>query len=150
MEFYSYQQYQESAQALRENELTVDDELLIWYQTEFFEDIFDGRWGENILTQLKKCTAVVCYNDQIAVKLISFLRGYGIDVPRDISVVGFDDALLSLIEVPLTTMAHPKEMAGRVAAQNLLQLIDNPSANASFVFPPQLVERQSVRDLRNN
>lgn len=138
------------AQALQENGLTVDDELLVWYQTEFFDYIFEGKWGENILTQIKKCTAVVCYNDQIAVKLISFMRRYGIEVPRDISVVGFDDALLSLIEVPLTTMAHPKEMAGRVAAQNLLHLIDNPSADASFVFPPQLVERQSVRDLRKD
>lgn len=136
------------AQALQENGLTVDDGLLSWYQTEDFDYAFEGRWGENILAQLKTCTAVVCYNDQIAVKLISFLRKYGIEVPRDLSVVGFDDALLSLIDVPLTTMAHPKEMVGRIAAQNLLRLIDDPSTNASYVFPPQLIERRSVRDLR--
>ena len=136
------------ARALQENGLTVDDALLSWYQTEDFDYAFEGRWGDNILEQLKTCTAVVCYNDQIAVKLMAFLRKNGIHVPNDLSVASFDDALLSLVDVPLTTMAHPKEMVGCMAAQNLLRLIEDPSIEASYVFPPKLIERESIRDLR--
>lgn len=136
------------AQALQENGLTIDDALLSWYQTEDFDFLLEGHRGDRILEQLKTCTAVVCYNDQIAVKLMSFLRKNGIHVPDDISVASFDDALLSLVDVPLTTMAHPKELVGQMAAKNLLRLIEDPSFDASYVFPPQLVERESIRDLR--
>ena len=55
------------AQALQENGLTVDDALFTWYQTEDFDYIFEGRSGKRILECLHECTAVVCYNDQIAV-----------------------------------------------------------------------------------
>ncbi len=136
------------AQALQENGLVVDDTLLSWYQTEDFDYVFEGRSGKNILERLKNCTAVVCYNDQIAVRLIPFLHANGIRVPEDLSVVGFDDAHSTWSEVPLTTMAHPKEAVGRRAARNLLALIEDPSFDATHIFPPKLVERQSVRDLR--
>lgn len=136
------------AQALQENGLTVDDALFTWYQTEDFDYIFEGRSGKRILECLHECTAVVCYNDQIAVKLIRFLKENGIRVPEDISVVGFDDAHSTWTDVPLTTMAHPKERVGYQAAENLLKLIENPSLDATHVFPPELVERKSVYNLR--
>lgn len=136
------------AQALQENGLSVDDSLLTWYQTEDFDYIFEGRSGKRILGYLQTCTAVVCYNDQIAVKLIRFLQENGLHVPDDLSVAGFDDAHSTWTQMPLTTMAHPKERVGYMAAQNLLKLIEDPSMDATHVFPPELVERNSIRDLR--
>ena len=136
------------ARALQENGLTVDDDLLNWYQTEDFDYLFEGRLGGSILESLKTCTAVVCYNDQIAMRLIEFAKSNGIRTPQDLSVAGFDDAHSSWADVPLTTMVHPKERVGRMAAQNLLALIENPSIPATYVFTPQLIERRSIRDLR--
>lgn len=136
------------AQAMQARGLPIDDDDVAWYTTEGFEFRYEGQSGRYILDMLRRCTAVVCFNDQVAVRLVQFARENGLSVPDDLSIVSFDDALLARVDVPLTTMAHPKQRVGRQAAENLLKLIDDPAFDATHVFPPELVERCSVRDLR--
>src|SRR5262249_49865150 len=68
--------------------------------------------------------ALVCYDDQTALGLIDALRDVGIEVPRDLSVVGFDGIPFAAISNPrLTTVAVPSADMGRLAAESLIRAI---------------------------
>lgn len=65
--------------------------------------------------------ALVCVTDQTALALLGALRAEGIDVPRDVRVVGFDGILAGRLSSPtLTTVRQPLELMGRIAAHMLL------------------------------
>ncbi|SCL35095.1 transcriptional regulator, LacI family [Micromonospora nigra] len=67
-------------------------------------------------------TAALAYNDLMAIGLIEGLDALGVDVPRQVSVVGVDDITLSRLTRPkLTTVATPTAAAGRTAVDMLLQ-----------------------------
>ena len=58
-------------------------------------------------------TAVFCANDLLAVGVMSALRGAGISIPNDVSVIGFDDIpLAAQMPVPLTTIRQPMDELG--------------------------------------
>lgn len=64
---------------------------------------------------------VLCYDDQRALRLLSALRGSGIDVPGQLAVVGFDDIPFAAISnPPLTTISVPHSEMGRLACEMLL------------------------------
>jgi DNA-binding LacI/PurR family transcriptional regulator len=90
-------------------------------------------------------TAVVAANDQVALGAISALESRGISVPRDISVVGFDDIPESrFFRPPLTTIRLDFEQQGRIAVNRLLAKIDGtPLPLASEVSLPEIVIRES-------
>lgn len=93
-------------------------------------------------------TAVVCYNDEVAVKLIQSLGSLGLQVPEDVSVTGFDDSSLAVNGmVPLTTVRHPKAEMGETAAGLLLDILqdaDNRWIPREHIFSPELIVRQST------
>ncbi len=92
-------------------------------------------------------TAVLAYNDQIAIALINQLRGAGIDVPGRVSVIGFDDIFASSLITPaLTTVAAPLRQMGIIAVRNLLAVINGaqPRAGTALVVPTHLIERASA------
>jgi DNA-binding LacI/PurR family transcriptional regulator len=90
-------------------------------------------------------TAVTCYNDLVALGLCRALKELGIDVPADVSVVGFDDIqMLDYLPLRLTSVRMPKFEMGRRAAQLLIRHIE-----ARETLPPQKVYLDSelvVRD----
>src|SRR5206468_1978749 len=54
------------------------------------------------------CTAVVCASDMMALGVVRAARQQGLEVPRDVSVVGFDDSpLIAFTDPPLTTIRQP-------------------------------------------
>jgi len=70
-------------------------------------------------------TAIFAANDESAIGFISGLRQHGLDCPRDVSVVGFDDlAVASHVWPPLTTMRQPRAALGRIAAGALIDVIE--------------------------
>ncbi|MFD0821831.1 LacI family DNA-binding transcriptional regulator, partial [Micromonospora zhanjiangensis] len=80
--------------------------------------------GSALAEQVHRCgaTAVLAYNDLMAIGLIEGLDALGIRVPQDVSVVGIDDIALSRLTRPkLTTVATPAAAAGRTAVDMLLQ-----------------------------
>ncbi|GMA50905.1 arabinose metabolism transcriptional repressor [Alicyclobacillus contaminans] len=93
-------------------------------------------------------TAVVCYNDEVAIRLIQALNAEGMDVPGDVSVTGFDDSTLAVNgSVPLTTIRHPKAEMGEAAARMLLDMMNQPEnmwIPREHVFQPELIVRQST------
>lgn len=92
-------------------------------------------------------TAVLAYNDQLAMGLIRGLTSMGARVPRDVSVVGFDNILAADLVTPgLTTVGAPLRSMGGTAVQNLLAYIGGAShgSNTPVVLPTRLVVREST------
>lgn len=119
------------------------DDRVFWYTTEDLPNLEDD--SEHILGRLKDCTAVLCYNDQIALRLIAILQHAGIEVPRDMSVISIDDSRFAEIGlVPLTSVHNPASEVGRVAAENLLKLIAGQNIDAGRLFVPDITVRKSV------
>jgi LacI family repressor for deo operon, udp, cdd, tsx, nupC, and nupG len=92
-------------------------------------------------------SAVVAYNDQLAIGLIRGLARAGLEVPRDVSVVGFDNIFAADLVTPgLTTVAAPLRIEGSTAAAHLLGLIEGTQqpTGQSVVLPIRLVVRAST------
>lgn len=104
---------------------------------------------EGVRTFIEKrgeITGVMCSNDLTAALLTSQLREAGVNVPRDISVVGYDDSEYARTPSPaLTTVHHLAAETGRAAAELLLeQLGDSPKPPRKITMTPALVVRQST------
>lgn len=99
----------------------------------------DARHGK------KSLEGFVCVNDHIAAQLIRSFLGAGTRVPRDIRVVGIDDAsYASLLPVPLTTVRQPTREIGEMALRTMLDRIDRPKGPArELLLDGQLVVRES-------
>lgn len=132
---------------LRDQNVELSDRNVGWFQStdiEGLEKRQDSRFLANyIKDQLSGCTAVICYNDEIAYWLIKELSYAGIRVPRDISVVCFDNSYLSeLSKVRITTLTHrPHEMGGRVA-ETMMQMLQGIPV-VSQEIPWELVRKES-------
>lgn len=92
-------------------------------------------------------TGVIAYNDLIAIGIIEGLNEHGVEVPRDVSIVGVDDTVAGRLNRPkLTTVAMPTPAAGRTAVDLLLQSIDakGGGAPAQTTLGTSLVIREST------
>jgi DNA-binding LacI/PurR family transcriptional regulator len=90
-----------------------------------------------------KFDAIVAASDLIAAGALHWLRDAGIDVPRDVSLTGYDDiAAASLVSPPLTTVAQNTALAGEMLVETLLKLISGEPAE-SMVLPAKLIVRRS-------
>ena len=77
-------------------------------------------------------TAVIAYNDLVALGLLNRLAARGVAVPSGMSVVGFDDIVFAeMVSPALTTVAQPKEQTGRAGVDLLLQLLEDPDRAGS-------------------
>jgi DNA-binding LacI/PurR family transcriptional regulator len=90
---------------------------------------FSGGVAAADLVLAAGATAVIAYNDVVALGLISRFTARSVDVPGRISVVGFDDiAMSAMAHPPLTTVALPIALSGRTGVDLLLRVIDRPDA----------------------
>jgi LacI family transcriptional regulator len=91
--------------------------------------------------------AVFCTTDRLAVGFIHALRREGVPLPGGVAVAGFDDIPFSeYLEVPPTTVAYPKYQLGELAAERLLQMIENPDPgmpSEHLLREPELIVRRS-------
>ncbi len=133
-------------EALKEAGMEEDDSHIIWVDTVGMMNLEECR--DMILNRFGSCSAVVCYNDQIAFEFVQVLEKEGIGVPEHISIVSVDDSELTVLgDVALTSIPHPMDKLGEKAALNLLQMIENPAFDATYEFEAQIVARDSVRML---
>ncbi|WP_181768185.1 LacI family DNA-binding transcriptional regulator [Streptomyces albidus (ex Kaewkla and Franco 2022)] len=124
-------------------ELTTDQ------AREFVEhSLYTLEGGQAAATALleRGCTAVVCASDMMALGAIRAARQQGLDVPREVSVIGFDDSpLIAFTDPPLTTIRQPVTAMGQAAVRALLEEIGGtPAPHSEFVFLPELVVRGST------
>ncbi len=99
-----------------------------------------GSAGVDYLLSLaERPTAIVCYNDYMAVGVYSALYKAGVRIPQDMSVVGFDDiTIAAYLTPPLTTVRQFKRELGENAARLMLRLLE-ASEDADTVLVPQKI-----------
>ena len=109
-----------------------------------------GRDAVRVLLALSSPpTAIACLSDEIAAGAIDELHAAGLDVPRDVSVIGFDDApQAALCNPPLSTIQQPYQDKGALAARLLIGALDTRSQPgrkpAQHVLPVHLIVRAST------
>ncbi|MHB1485875.1 MAG: GntR family transcriptional regulator [Saccharofermentanales bacterium] len=137
--------YQGYEQALAEKGITCDPELFL---TNFHKNPLE------ILRVIEEQhpTAIMCVNDLIACKVTEILRENGINVPRDISVTGFDDADIAKYNHPkLTTIHQDFYKIGEKAAELLVDMILNNKNECSQIYLPiELIIRDSTATIKRN
>jgi LacI family transcriptional regulator len=88
----------------------------------------------------------MCGNDVLAAGAISKARELGLNIPNDVSVTGFDDIELARYVFPALTTVHvPHRSMGRIAAQNLVDLIEHRTENFSHQLDVSIVMRDTLR-----
>tara|TARA_R110002153_G_scaffold66738_1_gene178090 strand:- start:59 stop:1075 length:1017 start_codon:yes stop_codon:yes gene_type:complete len=109
---------------------------------------------QNLLARGMDFSAILAYNDAIAVGAVSMLKAHGLNVPEDVSVVGFNNLILAQCMKPkLTTIDNPIEEMAMKATELALNLSkDSGEAEVKYVahehkYTPELVIRQSVKQL---
>lgn len=131
------------------------------YRADFTQsDIIMYRSGDDFDTIIAKLklhldtanypTAIACYHDKVAIKIIDYLKNKGFSIPDDISVVGFDNFELARYLTPsLTTMHYDTTAIGKEAGEGILKLIKGQPFS-SIIHNPELVLGESVAKLNKN
>lgn len=97
-------------------------------------------------------TAVLGYNDLVAVGVVKCLLTAGVAVPEAVSVVGFDNTLAADLVIPgLTTVASPGVLMGQTAVSTVLVMRNGaqPRRDEATVLPVRLVVRESTGPVRS-
>lgn len=105
---------------------------------------------ELLALEQERPTAIFYFNDMVAVQGMTALTELGLNVPNDISVIGYDDSEdATQSDVPLTTVAHPKAFIGQWAAEILFNEIEHAGRipHRHILATPTLVLRDSVKRL---
>lgn len=139
----SWQRRQGYTQALVDNGIEVDESLVIPGDFKSASG-YDGLF--HLMKRKSVPTAVFVCNDIMAIGAMAAAREMAIDVPEELSIVGFDNIALASWVVPqLTTIAQPKRELGETGAELLLKRIKKEnSQNSAIVLRPNLVVRQST------
>jgi DNA-binding LacI/PurR family transcriptional regulator len=96
-------------------------------------------------------TAVFCHSDLIAIGAIGAAHASGLDVPGDISIVGFDGIKVgAYASPPLTTVAQQKERLAELSVQTVLSLIAGEQPVRCGLLPGELITRGSSAPPRDN
>ena len=108
-----------------------------------FGPSFEGGRSAADEVLLADVSAVIVYNDIMAIGLITKLSAYGVAIPGELSVVGFDDiSFASMLTPPLSTVRISREEAGRRAVAHLHSLL---TGQDDLEPPPEIVTELVVR-----
>lgn len=130
--------------ALEDNNIALDEDLV-------FLDTMKVKSGyeavDKFVQSKKKFEGIVCASDEIAMGAINGLREKGINVPDDVSVIGFNNNAVSSIFYPkLTTISQPSYDMGSVAMRMLIKLLTKQELEqSSYVLDYRLIERESTK-----
>ncbi len=108
------------------------------------EGLADLRAALAKVTWPDDVTAVCCHNDMVAIALLELSRDRGRRVPRDLSVIGFDDLLGAAASPPLTTVSHALAEIGSTAVHVVIDLLAGRPAPAVSLVAARLVVRAST------
>ena len=147
------ERYKGFIECLSDYGIKFDEDYVRWYATKDMEEKQSSKTFLKMYRKTKDCTAMIMYNDEIAYSYLNFLEEKAISVPRDLSMVSFDDARLAEHgDLKILSAVHPKFELGRLAAKNLLKMLNDShwqNKNYSHRFPVMLNDGNSVRDIRN-
>ena len=138
------QRFQGYIRALADHDIPVDEEIIT-------EGRFTREGGyesmKRLLALQSPPTAVFASSDVMAIGALMAIQEQGLQVPNDVSLVGFDDIAEASTTTPkLTTVSQPKYQTGEVAAQLLFDRVEgaSPGERQKIVLSHQLVIRDST------
>jgi len=138
--------------ALHEADLILPDEMC---PASFpnVDGAFQAMSALLALPEAHRPTAVIAYNDVVALGALHAIRAHRLRVPEDISVVGFDDiAMAAHANPPLTTIAQPKYRMGKLAMRLLVQMTRGEPirGEGATLLDAPLIVRESTAPLQTN
>jgi DNA-binding LacI/PurR family transcriptional regulator len=118
----------------------------LFYRGDFKLDGGRRAAAEMLAAAASRPTAVLAANDLMALGVMAELRAAGLQIPRDVSVIGFDDiAFAASAEPPLTTVCLPRVELGRRAVEALMTNVEHPERRGVQVnIPTYLITRAST------
>ena len=121
------------------------EEKYIFYKAKTIQEGY--LMGKKLVNFEDLPTAIIAYNDLVAVGMIRALEENGRQVPDDISIIGFDD--IELMTFPLTTVKIPEYEMGEKAAELLFDKIMGKASGRprEILLDTELVVRKSVKRL---
>ncbi|WP_108944268.1 LacI family DNA-binding transcriptional regulator [Shewanella halifaxensis] len=133
-------------QALTNNQLSINDDFIIDGKYSFESGV---QGAKDLLKQRTRPTAIVACNDEIAAGALFAARLEGVDIPAEISIVGFEDSPFSRQTWPkLTTVHQPNEEIAHIATELLIAKRKDKPAQRGKVFLPEPVIRDSTTQVR--
>lgn len=132
--------------ALKENDIEFNQNL--YFEGDFKET--GGRDGiKSLLNSKTIFTALICANDEMASGAMTYAREHGINLPEELSIIGFDNIIFSRhIHPKLTTIDNPVFEMGQMAAKLVLKKVyQQNKAPIKHFFEPTLISRDSVRSI---
>lgn len=130
-------------QALIQQKIPIRNEYIV-------QGNYDMQSGykamEKLLSLQNPPTAVFCSNDDMAVGALNAAFAKGLNVPNDVSVIGFDDIQIAKYTNPsLTTVKKPIEKISRLGAEKILEIVENNEQTGEKIFvETELIKRKSV------
>lgn len=110
------------------------------------EDSFDAARivARAAMEKPSRPTAFACYSDMLAIGVVKAARDLGLDVPRDVSVVGYDDIdFAEYVDPPLTTLRNPKRELGELALELVVAAASDQQATR-HKLTGELIRREST------
>lgn len=141
--------------ALLKNGLSYDKNLVLVSECEeeFENATYEFENGKQLarkfLNLLVRPSAIFAINDMTAFGIMQELIANGINIPEDVSIIGFDDIEFSTMTTPpLTTINQPSFETGKLACKILIEnMSQDDENNISILLEPSIVERKSVKNL---
>lgn len=138
---WAHERFEGYRRALREVNIDVDDNLIFDAGSTIEEG---AKAGLQILDENCNATAVQAVNDLVAIGCAETFLSQGIEIPSDISIVGFGNVLTAeYYRVPLTTISQPKFRLGVAAMDAMLKLMKNERVETRRM-PAELIVREST------
>lgn len=135
-------------EALEKNGLPLDEKL-VWHGMKNGSMTVSEELTR-VINEGTRFDAVLCASDNLAVETIHILTQLGMNIPDDVSIIGYDNVPISEFLVPrLTAIAQPFKEMGRKAVDVLVDMIEGKEDGngVHFTFDPALIERDTVRKL---
>jgi DNA-binding LacI/PurR family transcriptional regulator len=132
--------------ALSQNGIQYNEKYIFELERcgEYFDYDSGYREGVEYSKLNNRPEAVFAYNDLSAIGFEKGVLDQGLNVPKDVSIVGFDDIKRCITApVQLTTVHQPIAEIGAVSVETLLKKIKGDKVNCRRIFKPSLVERES-------
>lgn len=132
------------SKAMQEHNISLDEELILEGKYQFWG-------GYNAAKELmnKDITAIFAFNDMMAYGVARALRENNVSIPKDVSLMGFDDIFFSeIFDIPLTTVRQPTYEIGQIAVKTIIDEIENgKKIREDIVLQPKLQIRKSTRSI---
>jgi len=134
--------------ALNENDLPVNENYLYRMKIQGKRDDFKSGYdvGVEFCNRSERPRAMFIYNDLSALGFIDALAEFGLKVPEDVAIIGFDDIASEItLKNHLSSVHQPANKIGKLAVKNLLKMINGESVDPTNkrILKPKLVVRES-------